>query len=178
MNTPLSCRSVSKKTKGERAMNSNELQGYVHNYVQNAPEVNLSEMLKTLRNDGVNITRPAALKALRKCGLEPYTGVSLNGERARLWHKCGEIEASEDADENEDVGESDATDDTTKPSKVESEISRVNASNEELLNEKQNLFDLVQKSVRLKKEIRAQQKQLLLEMSQLVQAMYGDSDAD
>jgi flagellar motility protein MotE (MotC chaperone) len=135
-------------------------------------------MLKNLRNEGVNITRPAALKLLREHNLEPYTGLSLKGERARLWRKCNEIETSEDADENEDVVESDAPDDTTKSSKVESEISRVNASNEELLTEKQNLFDLVQKSVALKREIRAQQKQLLLEMSQLVQAMYGDSDAD
>ena len=155
-------------------MITENLQNSVHNYVQTAPEVNLSEMLKTLRNEGVNITRPAALKALRECGLEPYTGLSLNGERTRLWRKRDEIEASsEDSDENEDVGESDAP-----QSKVASEISRVQEANEELLTEKQNLFELVQKSVELKKAIREQQKQLLLEMSQLVQAMYGDSDAE
>ena len=160
-------------------MITENLQNGVHNYIQTAPEVNLSEMLKTLRSEGVHITRPAALKALRECGLEPYTGLSLKGERTRLWRKRDEIEASsEDSDENEDVGESDVPDDTTKSSAVESEISRVNASNEELLTEKQNLLTLVQKSIALKREIREQQKQLLLEMSQLVQAMYGDSDAE
>lgn len=152
-------------------MNSNQLQGYVHNYVQNAPEVNLSEMLNTLRNEGVNITRPSALRALRNEGLEPYTGVSLSGERARLWRKSAAKDEQNDEPEDETQGDA-------PQSKVESEITRVNASNEELLNEKQNLFDLVQKSVKLKKEIRAQQKQLLLEMSQLVQAMYGDADAE
>ena len=154
------------------------LQNSVHNYIQTVPEVNLSDMLKTLRSEGVNITRPAALKALRECGLEPYTGLSLKGERTRLWRKRDEIEASEDSDEIEDVGESDAPNNPTKSSAVESEISRVSSSNEELLTEKQNLLDLVQKSIALKREIREQQKQLLLEMSQLVQAMYGDSDAE
>ena len=153
-------------------MITENLQNSVHNFIQTAPEVTLSEMLKTLRNEGANITRREALKLLRENGLEPYTGKSINGERSRLWRKRGEIEASED------VGESDAPDDTTKSSKVESEISRVNASNEELLTEKQTLLDLVQKSIALKREIREQQKQLLMEMSQLVQAMYGDSDAD
>lgn len=149
-------------------MNSKELQGYVHNYVQNAPEVNLSEMLSSLRDGGIDITRPSALRALRNEGLEPYTGLSLKGERARLWRKSVTVQEDEQNDEPEDAPQS----------KVESEITRVNASNEELLTEKQNLFDLVQKSVKLKKEIRAQQKQLLLEMSQLVQAMYGDADAE
>lgn len=153
-------------------MNSNELQGYVHNYVQNAPEVNLSEMLSSLRDGGIDITRPSALRALRNEGLEPYTGVSLSGERARLWRKSVTVQEDGQNDEPKDEPED------APQSKVESEISRVNASNEELLNEKQNLFDLVQKSVKLKKEIRAQQKQLLLEMSQLVQAMYGDADAE
>lgn len=154
-------------------MNSNELQGYVHNYVQNAPEVNLSEMLSSLRDGGIDITRPSALRALRNEGLEPYTGVSLSGERARLWRKSVTVQEDEQNDEPEDEPQGEEP-----QSKVESEITRVNASNEELLNEKQNLFDLVQKSVRLKKEIREQQKQLLLEMSQLVQAMYGDADAE
>ena len=153
-------------------MITENLQNSVHNYIQTAPEVNLSEMLKTLRNEGVNITRPSALRALRNEGLEPYTGVSLNGDRARLWRK-----SVTDKDEQNDEPEDEPQGDEPQ-SKVESEISRVNASNEELLNEKQNLFDLVQKSVRLKKEIREQQKQLLLEMSQLVQAMYGDADAE
>lgn len=158
-------------------MITKETHARVDKYLREAKEITLSDLLNTVRGDGFEITRREALKLLREHNLEPYTGKSINGERARLWRKCDEIEASsEDADENEDVGESDAPDDTTKPSKVESEISRVNASNEELLNEKQNLFDLVQKSVALKREIRAQQKQLLLEMSQLVQAMYGDSD--
>ena len=160
-------------------MITENLQNSVHNYIQTAPEVNLSDMLKTLRDGGVNITRPAALKALRECGLEPYTGLSLNGERTRLWRKRDEIEASsEDSDENEDVGESDAPQGDEPQSKVANEISRVQEANEELLTEKQNLLDLVQKSIALKREIRAQQKQLLLEMSQLVQAMYGDSDAE
>ena len=159
-------------------MITKETHARVDKYLQEAKEITLSDLLNTVRGDGFEITRREALKLLREHNLEPYTGLSLHGQRARLWRKCGEIEASDDADESEDVGESDAHDDTTKSSKVESEISRVNASNEELLTEKQNLFDLVQKSVALKREIRAQQKQLLLEMSQLVQAMYGDSDAD
>lgn len=153
-------------------MITKEIQARVHNYVQNAPEVNLSEMLSSLRDGGIDITRPSALRALRNEGLEPYTGVSLSGERARLWRKSV-TDKDEQNDEQNDEPQGDEP-----QSKVESEISRVNASNEELLNEKQNLFDLVQKSVRLKKEIREQQKNLLLEMSQLVQAMYGDSDAE
>lgn len=159
-------------------MITKEIQARVREYVQEANVITLKDLLGTIRAEGLKITRREALKLLRENGLEPYTGKSVAGERLRLWRKRGEIEASEDADENEDVGESDAPDDTTKSSKVESEISRVQEANEELLTEKQNLFDLVQKSVALKREIRAQQKQLLLEMSQLVQAMYGDSDAD
>lgn len=158
-------------------MITKEIQARVDKYLREAKEITLKDLLGTIRAEGLKITRREALKLLRENGLEPYTGLSLKGERTRLWRKRGEIEASEDADENEDVGESDEPEDEPQ-SKVESEITRVNASNEELLNEKQNLFDLVQKSVKLKKEIRAQQKQLLLEMSQLVQAMYGDSDAE
>lgn len=160
-------------------MITKEIQARVREYVQETNAITLNDLLGVIRAEGFKITRREALQLLRENGLEPYTGKSVAGVRLRLWRKCDEIKASsEDSDENEDVGESDASDDTTNQSKMESEISRVHASNEELLNEKQNLFDLVQKSVRLKKEIREQQKQLLLEMSQLVQAMYGDSDAE
>ena len=160
-------------------MITKETQARVDKYLQEAKEITLSDLLNTVRGDGFEITRRGALKLLREHNLEPHTGLSINGQRARLWRKRDEIEASsEDSDESEDGGESDAPQGDEPQSKVASEISRVNASNEELLTEKQNLLDLVQKSIKLKKEIREQQKQLLMEMSQLVQAMYGDSDAD
>ena len=165
-------------------MITKEIQARVDEYLQEAREITLSDLLNTVREDGFEITRREALKLLREHNLEPHTGLSINGQRARLWRKRDEIEASSDEsedeneDENEGVGESDAPQGAEPQSKVASEISRVNTSNEELLTEKQNLLDLVQKSIKLKKEIREQQKQLLMEMSQLVQAMYGDSDAD
>lgn len=159
-------------------MITKEIQARVHQYVQANSTIALNDVINTLRSEGFKMTRREVITTLHNEGLDAYTTKSIAGQRLRLWRKCDEIEASEDVDENEDVVENDAPDDTTNQSKMESEISRVHASNEELLNEKQNLFDLVQKSVRLKKEIREQQKQLLLEMSQLVQAMYGDADAE
>lgn len=161
-------------------INSTEIQDSVRNYIQTAPEVNLSEMLNALRDDGVNITRPTALRALRNEGLEPYNGVSINGERARLWRKIDETKApSTNADESaeNDADETDGASDAPKQNKIESNIARLQDETGKLSSEKASLFDLVQKSVELKKSIREQQRQLLLEMSQLVQAMYNeDSD--
>lgn len=60
---------------------------------------------------------------------------------------------------------------------VSNEVMRVTDTNASLNDERGKLLELVQRSVQLKKDIREQQKQLLLEMSALVQSMYGDSDA-
>lgn len=72
--------------------------------------------------------------------------------------------------------------DETKPEKTEAdespEIRRVMNTCANLTDENMRLVELVQKSVKLRKEIREQQKQLLLEMSQLVQVMYGGEDEE
>lgn len=69
-----------------------------------------------------------------------------------------------------------------KPEKTEAdespEIRRVMNTCANLTDENMRLVELVQKSVKLRKEIREQQKQLLLEMSQLVQVMYGGEDEE
>lgn len=58
------------------------------------------------------------------------------------------------------------------------EIQRATETYSALADERVQLVELVQKSVKLRKEIREQQKQLLLEMSQLVQVMYGGEDEE
>ena len=159
-------------------MITKEVQARVRKYVQANSTIALNDVILILRSEGFKISRRDMITALHNEGLEAYTTKSVAGQRLRLWRKCDEIEASsEDSDEDEDVGESDAPAEPSKSSKMESEISRVQEANEKLSSEKQNLFDLVQKSVELKKQIREQQKRLLKEMATLVQTLYEDSDA-
>lgn len=56
------------------------------------------------------------------------------------------------------------------------EIRRVTETNASLDEERMQLVELVQKSVKLRKEVKEQQKQLLMEMAQLIQEMYSASD--
>lgn len=154
------------------------LQAQIHAYIANATEINLTEMMTALRADGVSITRPYALKALREEGLEPYS-TTLNGARIRLWRKIDETKApSTNADESaeNDADENDGASDAPKQNKIESNIARLQNETEKLTSERANLFDLVQKSVELKKSIRAQQATLLREMASLINELYGDSD--
>lgn len=159
-------------------MITKEIQARVHQYVQANSTIALNDVINTLRSEGFKITRREAITTLHNEGLDAYTTKSIAGQRLRLWRKCDEIEASsEDSDENEDVGESDAPAEPSKSSKVESEISRVQEANEKLSSEKASLFELVQKGVALKREIRQQQTALLREMASLINELYcGDSD--
>lgn len=74
--------------------------------------------------------------------------------------------------------EPEKTEDTNDTSATSEEIRRVMNTCANLTDENMRLVELVQKSVKLRKEIREQQKQLLLEMSQLVQVMYGGEDEE
>lgn len=128
------------------------------------PPLSRDSIYRHLREMDSTITRGDISRALRDMG---FVAKRMRGDTpSGVCQRWVRMESKDSAKEREGSAS------------VSSEVMRVTETNANLTDERGKLVELVQRSVQLKKDIREQQKQLLLEMSALVQSMYGDSDAE
>lgn len=134
-------------------------------YVRDHAPVSCDDLVRAMEEQGFHCYPNMARKYLKDSGLSAR---KVNG---RWFWDTYEDDQDDQSEESEDA--------QTKPTKSQNErkAQERQETNERMTQERDALWDAVQKSVSLKNEIKTAQERLLMEIAGLIQATYGQSPA-
>lgn len=151
--------------------NRDQLLADVDEYIRDHSPVSLEELVQAMQERGHDCTPRMVRPILKERGL---TVKSINGR----WFWGMWDEESNDGDEDED-GDEDGdqeADDEERP--VPEPLKKAEAENARLQEENRQLIVALLKTTQLKKSIRAMQEKLLVELADLIHAIYGERESE
>lgn len=155
--------------------NRDQLLADVDEYIRDHSPVSLEELVQAMQERGHDCTPRMVRPHLKELGL---TVKSINGR----WFWGSWDEESNDGDVDEDVdedGDEDGdqeADDEERP--VPEPLKKAEAENARLQEENRQLIVALLKTTQLKKSIRAMQEKLLVELADLIHAIYGERESE
>ena len=138
----------------------------VDEYIRDHSPVSLEELVQAMQERGYDCTPRMVRPHLKEIGL---TVKSVNGRW--LWGMWDEEESENHEDEQEEVD-----DDDERP--VPEPLKKAEAENARLQAENNQLIVALLKTTQLKKSIRAMQEKLLVELADLIHAIYGERESE
>ena len=167
--------------------NRNQLFADVDAYIRDHAPVSLEELVQAMQGLGHDCTPRMVRPILKERGL---TVKSVNGRW--FWGMWDDDDVDEDEDEgndevndevDDDVDEEDDDDDVDDDEvgderTVPEPLKKAEAENKRLQAENNQLIAALLKTTQLKKSIQAMQKKLLVELAALIQATYGEREAE
>ena len=132
-------------------------------YVRDHAPVSCDDLVRAMEEQGFHCYQNMARKYLKDIG---FSARKVNGRW--LW------DAYEDDQDDQDE-QNEETQTEPKQSQNDRKAQERQETNERMTQERDALWDAVQKSVSLKNEIKSAQERLLMEIAGLIQATYGQS---
>lgn len=149
--------------------NRTQLIADVDEYIRDHSPVSLEELVQAMQERGHDCTPRMVRPHLKERGL---TVKSINGR----WFWGMWDEESNDGDEDGDEDGDQEADDEERP--VPEPLKKAEAENERLQAENRQLIVALLKTTQLKKSIRAMQEKLLVELADLIHAIYGERESE
>ena len=161
--------------------NRDQLLADVDEYIRDHAPVSLEELVQSMQELGHDCTTRMVRPLLKERGL---TVKSVNGRW--FWGMWDDEDVDDDDDEesDEDVDDDEESDDEVNEDEVDDErpvpesIKRAEAENKRLQVENERLIVALLKTTQLKKNIKAMQEKLLVELADLIHATYGERESD
>ena len=171
--------------------NRDQLLADVDEYIRDHSQVSLEELVQAMQERGHDCTPRMVRPILKERGLKVK---SVNGRWFwGMWDDDVEDEDDdddvdedddddvededdEDVDDDEDDVDDDDEDEEERP--VPEPLKKAEAENARLQEENRQLITALLKTTQLKKSIRAMQEELLVELADLIHAIYGERESE
>lgn len=144
-------------------------------YIRDHEQVSLEELIKSMQELGHDCTPRMVRPILKESGLKVK---SVNGHWFwGMWDE--EVDDDEqEVDEANEVDEQEVDEKHPTPNPVPEPLKKAETENRRLQSENNQLISALMKTTQLKREIKAAQEKLLIELADLIHATYGERESE